>query len=183
MPNCNNTGPWAEEPDYDAPRIARDRPQAHRVKEAHWVNVDRALEIEGTTDPTRLRMELKQGLPCRFQDRTRWWRWKSIEDVAPLLAGRNPLDLQDDRRELVIHEKFWRERLGKAVASTSSADVPLIVTDTTINPVEPSPPSIQLRPAPETEIRMQSRRNTKRQKKPVGNPQTSTNCRLRCKSA
>jgi len=123
------------------------RREAHSIKEAHWISVDRALEIEGTTDPTRLRVELKLALPCRFQHRQRWWWSKPVEEVAPLLAGRNPLDLQDDRWELVIHEKFWRERLGKA------ADAPPIVTDTTINLVELSAPSVQLRPAPESEIR------------------------------
>src|SRR5262249_37806689 len=102
-------------------RGALERRHAHRAKEAHWISIERALEIEGTNDPTRLRRELKQGLPCRYQHRERWWVWKPVEAVAPLLAGRNPLDLQDERWELVIHEKHWRERLGEP------AEVPAIV--------------------------------------------------------
>jgi hypothetical protein len=99
-----------------AHRIAQERRQAHRAKEAAWIDIERALEIEGTSDSTRLRMELKQGLPCRFQHRGRWWQWKPVEEVAPLLTGRNPLDLENERWKLVIHEKFWRERLGKPAA-------------------------------------------------------------------
>jgi|GEM_PF-3921449 hypothetical protein len=95
---------------------AQERRQAHHAKDAHWLTVEQALKIEGTTDPTRLRMELKQGLPCRFRHRGRWWQWSPLEEVAPLLDGRNPLDLQDDRWELVVHEKYWRERLGKSGA-------------------------------------------------------------------
>ncbi len=83
-------------------RGARDRRQAHGIKGAHWLTIEQALKIEGTTDPTRLRMELKQGLPCKFRNRGRWWQFKPVEEIAPLLAGRNPLDLQDDQWELVI---------------------------------------------------------------------------------
>ncbi len=104
-------------------RGALDRRQAHSAKDAHWISVERALKIEGTTDPTRLRMELKKGLPCQFRHRGRWWQSKPLEEVAPLLAVRNPLDLQDGSWELVVHEKYWREWLAKP-ASASSADVP-----------------------------------------------------------
>jgi hypothetical protein len=103
-------------------RGAQERRQTHRAKDAHWISVERALEIEGTSDPTRLRMELKQGLPCRFQHRGRWWQWKPVDEVAPLLASRNPLDLEDERWELVIHEKFWRERLGEPAAPSPPAE-------------------------------------------------------------
>src|SRR5262249_19762112 len=121
--------------------------------EAHWLTVDQALAIEERTDPTRLRMELKAGLPARYQHRQRWWQTKPVEEIAPLLTSRNPLDLQDEHWELVIHETYWREGLGKPDAVASSADVPSPVTDTSANTVEPSPPSAQLRNAPETEIR------------------------------
>lgn len=110
-------------------RIAREGRQAHRIKEAAWISVDRALEIEGTIDPTRLRMEIKAGLPARYQHRTKWWEARSIEQVAPLLAGRNPLDLQDERWELVVHERYWRKRLDKRDVSSSAADVPLPATE------------------------------------------------------
>jgi hypothetical protein len=121
MSNCSITGPRAEEHDDDARRMAQERRQQVRAKEAHWISVDRALEIEGTSDPTRLRMEIKRDLPCRFQSRQKWWCWKAIEEVAPLLAGRHPLDLQDARWELVIHKTMWRERIGKPGAPAPSA--------------------------------------------------------------
>src|SRR5882724_1576316 len=101
MPIANTAGPTAEAPASDPDtarrvvqerRIAREQREAHRAKEAHWISVERALEIEGTSDSTRLRMEIKLALPCRFRHRGRWWQFKQAEEVAPLLAGRNPLD-------------------------------------------------------------------------------------------
>jgi hypothetical protein len=118
----STTIPWAEEPDDDARRIAWERQQ--RIKEAPWISVDRALEIQVTTDPTHLRKAIKEGLPCCFRHRNRWWQTKPVEQVAPLLGGRNPLDLQDQRWELVVHERYWRERLGKPAASATAADAP-----------------------------------------------------------
>jgi len=136
MSTSNTADPWAEEPDNDARRIAKER--RHHAKDAHWISVEQALKIEGTTDPTRLRMEIKRGLPCRFRHRGRWWQFKPVEEIAPLLTGRNPLDLQDDRWELVVHEKYLRERLGKLAAPAPPGDMPPIVTDTATNLVEPS---------------------------------------------
>jgi hypothetical protein len=151
MSTSSTTGPWAEEPDNDARRIAKER--RHHAKDAHWLTVEQALKIEGTTDATRLRMEIKQGLPCRFRHQGRWWVWKSPEEIAPLLAGRNPLDLVDARCELVVHEKFWRDRLGRSAAPAPPGDEPPPATETGADPVEPSTSSVQLRNAPETEIR------------------------------
>jgi hypothetical protein len=124
MSTSDTTGPWAEEPDNDARRIAQERRKARIAKDTHWLTVEQALKIEASIDPTRLRMELKLGLPCRYRRRDRWLVWKPQEEVAPLLAGRNPLDLQDGLWELVIHEKYWRARLDKPAAAASSADVP-----------------------------------------------------------
>jgi hypothetical protein len=153
MRNSITTGPTAEAPAPDpdnARRLAQERRIALERRQAHsatvWIGVERALEIEGTTDPTRLRMELKNGLPCRYQHRQRWWQAKPIEEVAPLLAGRHPLDLQDDRWELVVHKKWWRERLGKSAAPVPSADVPPPVTE-----------KVQLRDATDDEIRVAMR--------------------------
>jgi hypothetical protein len=154
----SNTGPWTEEPDADARRIAEKRRKARIAKDTHWLTVEQALKIEATTDPTRLRMELKLGLPCRYRRRDRWLVWKPQEEVAPLLAGRNPLDLQDGQWELVVHERYWRERLGKIAAPAPMAEVPLVVTDTATDPVELSPsmppvetPALSSAPGPQAE--------------------------------
>jgi hypothetical protein len=144
MSNCNIAGHWAEEHDSDARRLTEKRRQIHH--KSNWISVERALEIEGTTDPTRLRMEIKQGLPCRFQDSARRC-WKAIEEVAPLLTGRNPLDLQDARWALVVHEKYWRERLGKPAASAPAADVP----------PPPVTEKIQVRDAADDDVRIAMR--------------------------
>jgi hypothetical protein len=68
-------------------------------------------------------MELKKGLPCQFRHRGRWWQSKPLEEVAPLLAGRHPLDLQDELWELVVNEKFWIERLTKPAGMSVGDDV------------------------------------------------------------
>jgi hypothetical protein len=141
MMHTRSADPWAEEPVADARRIAEKRREARIAKDTHWLTVEQALKIESTTDPTRLRMELKLGLPCRYRRRDRWWVWKPQEEVAPLLAGRNPLDLQDGLWELVIHEAFWRERLGRSAAPAPPGDAPPPATETA---VEPSPPSAEL---------------------------------------
>jgi hypothetical protein len=125
---------------------ARERREAQREKDARWIGFDRALEIaaeEGVEDGAdHLRVALKQGLLCRFQHRERWWMSKPIEDVAPLLAGRNPLDLENGPWKLVVHEEFWRKYVGRlrptkpaleksAPVEMPAADVP---TDKTLPP-------------------------------------------------
>lgn len=150
MTHNHDTEPWAREPNDDASRIALKRRQAHSA--SHWINVEAALKIEGTTDDTHLRMEPKLGLPCRFRHRGRWWVWKPVEEIAPLLTGRNPLDLQDDRWELVVHERYWRERLNKAVEpATRNPEEPATQPERVASPAAlstPSPEAEQQLPPP-----------------------------------
>jgi hypothetical protein len=155
MSTSDTTGPTAEAPASDpdtARRIAQERRIAREgratfaKKDAHWLTVEQALKIEGTTDPTRLRMELKNGLPCQFRHRGRWWQIKPVEEVAPLLAGRNPFDLQDQDWELVVHERWWCERLNKPAAPMPPADVP-----------SPATEKVPLRDASDDEVRVAMR--------------------------
>jgi hypothetical protein len=107
---------------------ARERREEQCAKDARWVDVDRAMEIAvetGVEDGAdHLRVALKQGLLCRFQHHDRYWVSKPTEEVALLLAGRNPIDLEDKYWKLVIHEVFWREYLDRYTKGPAPAEPP-----------------------------------------------------------
>jgi hypothetical protein len=139
-------------------RIAREGRQAEHEKRAGWIAAEDVLNAGNPNDLIRA---LKSGaVDCLFVHPSRWWLQPStvpehVWEAAQFKNGklwRSGICLEGPHQKLVVNEQQWRE-LGKPAAPAPSADVPPVATHPGADPVEPSTSSVQLRNAPEAEIR------------------------------
>jgi hypothetical protein len=113
-------------------RIAQERRQAHRAKAEKWIDIARALEIQGTDNPADLAAALASGkVQHHFKHPTRWWvskpvpprLWRDGTISGKQLIGPNGSDLENEHQVLRINAQDWHEWLGKP------ADVPPIAAE------------------------------------------------------
>lgn len=109
-------------------RIAAERRQTQRRKDAAWIDIARALEIQGTDNPARLWDALASGqVQCRWHHPGRYWQHKPVPprlwQVGAIsgtrLIGPNGADLENEHQIFRINEQHWREYLGAPVTRAS----------------------------------------------------------------
>jgi hypothetical protein len=152
MPIASTAGPWAEEPDADARRIAEKRREAHGAEEAAWLDIAGAFAGGSTDNPANLLEACRSGkIRHLFRHKSRWWMRKPVRpDVlrrAAIFEGRlvgvDGSELENGQQwQFQINKSDWCRHLGKPAASACSPDVPPPVTE-----------KVRLPNAPEAEIR------------------------------
>jgi hypothetical protein len=110
-------------------RGALDRREAQKTKEAAWLDIAGALELDGAGSPANLLEACRLGKVRHcFRHKGRWWWTKPVRhDVLQRatifenrLIGADGSELENDHWQFQINLSDWREHLGGPVLEVAT---------------------------------------------------------------